>query len=49
MKRRQIITRTLSYRFLGVSSFIMIYPVLFMALGSFTTNERFLDATLPTT
>ena len=46
MKRRQIITRTLSYLFLGVSSFIMIYPVLFMALGSFTTNERFLDATL---
>lgn len=22
----------------------MIYPVLFMALGAFTTNERFLDA-----
>lgn len=46
MKRHQIITRTLSYLFLGVSSFIMIYPVLFMALGSFTTNERFLNATL---
>lgn len=46
MRRSQIITRTLSYLFLGVSSFIMIYPVLFMALGSFTTNERFLDATL---
>lgn len=46
MRKRSMITRTLSYLFLGVSSFIMIYPVLFMALGSFTTNERFLDATL---
>jgi multiple sugar transport system permease protein len=46
MKRRQTITRALSYLFLSVSSFIMIYPVLFMALGSFTTNERFLEATL---
>jgi hypothetical protein len=24
----------------------MIYPVLFMALGSFTTQERFLDANI---
>lgn len=46
MKRRQTITRTLSYLFLSVSSFIMIYPVLFMALGSFTTNDRFLEATI---
>lgn len=46
MRKRSMITRTLSYLFLGVSSFIMIYPVLFMALGSFTTNERFLNATL---
>lgn len=46
MRRRQAIIRTLSYLFLSVSSFIMIYPVLFMALGSFTTNDRFLEATL---
>ncbi|MFN8446731.1 MAG: carbohydrate ABC transporter permease [Caldilineaceae bacterium] len=46
MRRQQAIIRTLSYLFLGVSSFIMIYPVLFMALGSFTTNDRFLEATL---
>jgi multiple sugar transport system permease protein len=44
MKERAAITRTLSYIFLAVSSFIMIYPVLFMALGTFTTNRRFLEA-----
>jgi multiple sugar transport system permease protein len=46
MKRDQLVIKTLSYLFLSVSSFIMIYPVLFMALGSFTTNDRFLDATI---
>jgi multiple sugar transport system permease protein len=46
MKRRQLILKIISYIFLSISSFIMIYPVLFMALGSFTTNERFLDATI---
>ncbi|MCE7984285.1 MAG: carbohydrate ABC transporter permease [Caldilinea sp. CFX5] len=46
MRRRYLLTRTLSYLFLSVSSFIMIYPVLFMALGSFTTNDRFLEATI---
>jgi multiple sugar transport system permease protein len=44
MRRRRTIIRTLSYLFLSISSFIMIYPVLFMALGSFTTNDRFLEA-----
>jgi multiple sugar transport system permease protein len=46
MKQRQLVLKTLSYLFLSISSFIMIYPVLFMVLGSFTTNERFLDATI---
>src|SRR5438552_10223254 len=44
MQQRKLILKTASYIFLGISSFIMIYPVLFMALGSFTTNDRFLDA-----
>ena len=46
MQNRQRIIRILSYTFLSVSSFIMIYPVLFMALGAFTTPYRFLDATI---
>ena len=46
MKRRRMVIRTLSYIFLSISSFVMIYPVLFMALGSFTTNDRFLEATI---
>ncbi len=44
MKQRAVVTKTLSYIFLIISSFIMIYPVLFMALGTFTTNRRFLEA-----
>lgn len=44
MKQRRTIVRGFSYAFLIVSSFIMIYPVLFMALGSFTTNDQFLEA-----
>lgn len=46
MKRRQTILKSLSYIFLGITSFCMIYPVLFMALGAFTTNDRFLDANI---
>ena len=46
MKQRQFILKTFSYIFLIISSFIMIYPVLFMALGSFTTNEQFLRAVI---
>ncbi len=41
MTKQQQIGRALSYLFLSVSSFIMIYPVLYMVLGAFTTNERF--------
>ncbi len=46
MKRRQLTVKILSYIFLGISGFIMIYPVLFMALGAFTTNDRFLETYL---
>lgn len=46
MKKQKLFIRTLSYIFLIVSSFVMIYPVLFMALGSFTTNNQFLEAEL---
>jgi len=44
MKQRQLIIRGFSYIFLIVTSFIMIYPVLFMVLGSFTTPQRFLES-----
>ena len=46
MQTQKRIIKTLTYFFLGISSFIMVYPVLFMALGSFTTNDRFMDATI---
>lgn len=46
MKRKGSTIRIFSYIFLIISSFIMIYPVLFMALGSFTTKDRFLEAKL---
>jgi multiple sugar transport system permease protein len=43
MKKNRLIIRTASYIFLIISSFVMIYPVLFMALGTFTTRDRFLE------
>lgn len=46
MKQRRTLVRGLSYIFLVISSFIMIYPVLFMALGAFTTNDQFLEAVI---
>jgi multiple sugar transport system permease protein len=46
MHRRRTVVRVSSYLFLSITGFMMIYPVLFMALGSFTTNDRFLDATI---
>lgn len=46
MKRQKSMVRTASYIFLVISSLIMIYPVLFMALGAFTTNDRFLEAVI---
>ncbi len=46
MRKQRAFTTVLSYIFLSLSSFVMIYPVLFMALGTFTTRDRFLDATI---
>lgn len=46
MQRQKSVVRTASYIFLIISSFVMIYPVLFMALGAFTTNDRFLEAVI---
>jgi multiple sugar transport system permease protein len=43
---RRLVGKTLSYTFLITSSFLMIYPVLFLVLGAFTTSERFLEAGL---
>ena len=41
MKQRQAMLKTASYIFLIVSSFIMVYPVIFMVLGAFTTEQQF--------
>jgi len=46
MKRRNLIIKIASYTFLIITSFCMIYPVLYMALGSFTTNEQFIKANI---
>lgn len=46
MKRRKLFVKILSYIFLIITSFIMIYPVLYMALGAFTTNNQFVEATV---
>ena len=43
MKRRRALLKGFSYIFLIVSSFIVVYPVLYLALGAFTTTERFID------
>jgi multiple sugar transport system permease protein len=46
MRQREVLGKTLTYVFLIISSFIMIYPVLFMVLGTFTTNEQFMKAVI---
>ncbi len=46
MKRHRGLIKLFSYVFLIITSFIMIYPVLFMALGAFTTNDQFLEANI---
>src|SRR5690348_618812 len=43
MRKGSVWHVTLTYVVLGVSSFIMIYPVLYMVLGAFTTEERLYD------
>ncbi len=44
MMKSKLWARIFTYIFISFSSFVMIYPVLFLALGSFTTNDRFVDA-----
>jgi multiple sugar transport system permease protein len=41
MRQREALLKTASYIFLIVSSFIMVYPVLFMALGAFSTEDQY--------
>ena len=41
MTRRQRVLKSLSYIFLSISSLILIYPVLYLVLAAFTTNDRF--------
>lgn len=43
MKKRNRILRIATYVFLSISTFIMAYPILFMVLGSFTTNDQFIN------
>ena len=42
MKQRQQIIRTLSYIFLTITSLIMVYPMIYMIAGTFTTPDQFL-------
>ncbi len=44
MHRPLTISRALNYLFLSVAGFIMIYPVLYLVLGAFSTDERFFEA-----
>lgn len=46
MKREQAVTRIISYAILLVTTSVMMYPVLYMLLGVFTTQERFLETVL---
>ena len=41
MKKRTLIRKIATYIFLTISTFIMVYPILFMVLGSFATNAQF--------
>ena len=40
MVNRHTVGKTLGYIFLAVSNFVMICPALYMALGTFTSNDR---------
>ena len=42
----QAVQRAFTYVFLSLSCFIMAYPILFMVLGAFTTNDQFLNVTI---
>jgi multiple sugar transport system permease protein len=41
MKKRRLAFKIALYTVLTISTFVMVYPVLFMLLGTFTTNARF--------
>jgi multiple sugar transport system permease protein len=41
MRQRQVALKSFTYIFLTISSFIMIYPVLFMFLGAFTLEKDY--------
>jgi hypothetical protein len=44
MQEPLTVSRALNYVFLIVAGFIMIYPVLYLVLAAFTTDERFFEA-----
>ena len=46
MTIRRLAARGLTYIFLIVATFILIYPVLYMALGAFTTSARLRETVL---
>jgi multiple sugar transport system permease protein len=46
MINRRMSVRVLSYIFLSLSTFIVIYPVVYMVLGSFTTPSRLAETIL---
>ena len=46
MQQQQAVLKTASYLFLGISSLVMVYPVLYMLLGAFTTPDQYLNAVL---
>ena len=43
MLRRRFVIRLASYVFLCVTTLLVVYPVLYLVLGAFTTQERFIE------
>ena len=43
MHQRDLVLRTASYIFLTVASLIMVYPLIYMLLGAFTTPDQYVD------
>src|SRR5262249_53948996 len=46
MTGKQVAFRGLSYLFLIIATGLLIYPILYMVLGAFTTSRRLLDTIL---
>jgi len=44
MRQRDFFLRSGTYFFLTVASLIMVYPLIYMLLGAFTTPDQYLDA-----